>query len=135
MAHAVAPTRHPQGKGGHIERVAEFAEIHELLFGDPKIIPIAGKMFFHHGERKRVVACRDRSVGREDRRRTDALGGFFEAYSRLHEFSCALEHHECSVAFVGVEDGGLNAQRAEHTHSADAEHDFLTDAVLLIAAV
>ena len=36
-----------------------------------------------------------------------------------------LDHHERGVAFVGVPDGRVDAQRAQHPHAADAENPLL----------
>ena len=46
-----------------------------------------------------------------------------------------LEAEEAGVALVGVEDVGLQAERAQGAHAADAEHDLLAQAVVLVAAV
>ena len=47
----------------------------------------------------------------------------------------ALQHQERGVALVDVPDGGLELQRLERAHAADAEHDFLLDAGGAVAAV
>ena len=39
------------------------------------------------------------------------------------------------MAFVGVEDLRVVAQRAQHPYSTDAQHDFLAQAVLGVAAI
>ena len=46
-----------------------------------------------------------------------------------------LEREKGGVAFVHVEDGGLEAHRLQGAHAADAEHDLLADAGIDIAAV
>ena len=51
------------------------------------------------------------------------------------ELADALERQEAGVALVGVEHLGLEAERPQHAHAADAEHDLLAQAVLGVAAV
>ena len=46
-----------------------------------------------------------------------------------------LEREEGRVAFVHVEDGGLETHRLQGAHAADAQHDFLADARVDVAAV
>ena len=47
----------------------------------------------------------------------------------------ALEAEEAGVALVGVEHLGVDAERVEGPHAADAEEDLLAQAVLGVAAV
>ena len=47
----------------------------------------------------------------------------------------ALEAEEAGVALVGVEHLGVDAERVERPHAADAEEDLLAQAVLGVAAV
>ena len=53
----------------------------------------------------------------------------------LDEQPDALDREESRVAFVHVEDGGLVAERLKRAHAADAEHDLLANARIVIAAV
>ena len=46
-----------------------------------------------------------------------------------------FQREEGGVAFVHVEDGGLETHRLQGAHAADAEHDLLADARIDIAAV
>ena len=76
-------------------------------------------------------------VGGEDGagpHRLDRLGEA-TAPSSTHERADALEAEEAGVALVGVEDLGVDAERLEGPHAADAEQDLLADAVLGVAAV
>ena len=62
------------------------------------------------------------------------------ASSKLRLFVAHVEadlfqREEGGVAFVHVEDGGLEAHRLQGAHAADAEHDFLADAGIDVAAV
>ena len=51
------------------------------------------------------------------------------------ELADALEAEEAGVALVRVEHVGLEAEGAQGAHAADAEHDLLAQAVVLVAAV
>src|SRR5207245_1515566 len=46
-----------------------------------------------------------------------------------------FERNEGRVAFVQMKHGGRNAHRVERVDAADAEHDFLLDAHVVIAAI
>ncbi len=52
-----------------------------------------------------------------------------------HELADALEPEEAGVALVGVEDLGVDAERVEGAHAADAQQDLLLEPVLGVAAV
>src|SRR5688572_32124240 len=92
-------------------------------------------MLFHHGKGKRVMAGSNRRVRREDRRGAYLLDRILVFHPGKHELTDALEHHEGSVAFVGVERRGLNAEGPEDTHAANTEDDLLADAMFLVATV
>ena len=47
----------------------------------------------------------------------------------------AFEREERRVALVHVVDGGVQAHRLQGAHAADAQHDFLPDARVDVAAV
>ena len=53
----------------------------------------------------------------------------------LHQHADPLDRQERRVAFVHVEDGGLEVQRLQRAQAADAEHDLLADARVDVAAV
>ena len=53
----------------------------------------------------------------------------------LHELADPLQPEEPGVALVGVEHLGVDAERVERAHAADAEEDLLTQPVLGLAAV
>src|SRR5258708_2252205 len=48
FADAVSTSRQVEGEDRHIESILILAQRQELLFGNAKIVPITGKMFFHH---------------------------------------------------------------------------------------
>ncbi len=85
---------------------------------------------------EKVDAGGHRRVRREDV--VDACG--FERLLEsqlltLDEESNALDGEKGRVPLVHVEDGGLVAKGFERAHAADAEHDFLPDARVVVAAV
>ena len=53
----------------------------------------------------------------------------------LDQIADPLQHDEAGVAFVQVEDAGVDAERLQRADAADAEDDLLLDARLAIAAV
>src|SRR5204863_8353648 len=135
MAHAIPPAAHAQGQDGHVERIAETAKLQEILLADTEIIPITGEMFLHHVERKCIVPRRDRRVRCEDTRGPNLIRGFLEGLSLLHEFTGTFEQHESGMAFIRMEDGRMNSQRAQYSYATHSEHDLLPDAMFLIAAI
>ena len=86
--------------------------------------------------RERVVAGGDGRVRREDVRGAVGLGRDVEGDAAVaHDPADALDREERRVPFVHVTDGGREAQGLEGVEPADAEHDLLADAKLLIASV
>ena len=77
-----------------------------------------------------------RRVGGEDAAGADRLDRLAEGEARLlDELADALEAEEAGVALVGVEHLGVDAERVERPHAADAEQDLLAQPVLGVAAV
>ena len=69
---------------------------------------------------------------RVDRDRLERAG---EIQALLHQVAQALQDQERRVPFVDMPDRGLEAERGERAHPADAEHDLLLDAGGAVAAV
>src|SRR5665213_2322806 len=62
--------------------------------------------------------------------------GFFEAEAVIrHQNSNSLDSQECGMPFVHVIDGGAEAQRLKRAQAADAEHNLLLDALVIVAAI
>ncbi len=75
-------------------------------------------------------------MGGEDVVDAGGFEGFFKAKAlALDEETDAFESEKSRVAFVHVEDGGLEVHGFKRAHAADAENDFLADARVVIAAV
>jgi len=114
-------------RGGRARRALE---------GKVELATVRAEVFLDELRREHVEARRHRRVGREHRPRPCRLERLGERQPVLaHEAADALEAEEGRVALVHVEDDGLEAERAQRAHAADAEHDLLPDAVLLVAAV
>src|SRR4029450_947939 len=86
-------------------------------------------------ERKRIMTCGDRRVGREDRRCPDGREGFVEIQSLCDVFVDALQDNESGMPFVQVPYGRRDAQSAQGADAADTEEDFLLETRFAIAAV
>ncbi len=67
--------------------------------------------------------------------RGDRLERGVELEAVGHQLAAALEHGERRVALVDVPHGWRQAERAQRTHAAHAEHQLLAHPRLLIAAV
>ncbi len=65
----------------------------------------------------------------------DDLDGGVEGDAFGHQLADALEPEEAGVALVGVEHVGIDAERPQRPYPADAEHDLLAEAMVLVAAV
>ena len=59
----------------------------------------------------------------------------FERLSLLNELPHTLEEHERGVAFIRVKYGGLDSKGSKDTHATDAEHNFLSNPMLLVSAI
>ena len=94
MAHAVAPAGHSQCEHGHVEGIAEFAELQELLPGDTEIVPVSGEVLLHHVHRESIVSCRHGRMCCENARRTNLFGSFVERLPLLNQLARALQQHE-----------------------------------------
>ena len=61
---------------------------------------------------------------------------FFEAQTVIrHQNADSLDGQEGGVPFVHVIDGGAEPQLLERAQAADAQHDFLADALVIVAAI
>src|SRR4051794_23912892 len=75
---AIATACQIEGENGHIESFLMFAQGQELFFRDTQIVPVTGKMFFHHGKGECVVSCCHRSMCGEYTGCTNSLGRFIK---------------------------------------------------------
>src|SRR5579863_3626572 len=93
-------------------------------------------MFPDHAKVEYVKSGGNGGMGSEDIIGARGMLGFFEAETVIrHQHSNSLDSQECGVAFVHVIDGGTEAQRLERAQAADAQHDLLLDALVIVAAV
>ena len=77
-----------------------------------EIAPRTREIFLDEMEWERVVAGRHRRVCREDRRAPHFFQRIVEGAPLLDHLADALQRHECGVALVQVEDGGVDAHRS-----------------------
>ncbi len=111
-------------------KVKKLVERHAHLVGE------VAEIFLHHRARERVVACGHWRVRGENVRGGDELQRSVEVESlSAHAEPNAFQREEGRVAFVHVEDFGIDPERGERVHTADAEHDFLPHPHFQIAAV
>ena len=85
--------------------------------------------------RVRVVARRNRRVGREDHAAADVRERRGEVVARAHRGPRHLDGREGGVALVHVHDAGLDVERAQRGGAADAEQHVLRQAGGAVAVV
>ena len=135
----VAEARLPQGEGGHVERLVRGA-VHL-----PDLQQLRRRNAELHGPRAEVEADQlgvehlvprgDRRVGGEGDVGADLLERAGERLAALHLLAHPLEDHQRRVPFVDVPDAGVDPQRAQRLHRADAEDHLLAEAHLAPADV
>ena len=135
LRHAVHEAAVVQRQVGHVQDAVE-AE----LDGAPVVrAVVVGQHLAQQRQRKLVVAGRHRRVRREDTQRLDRerdLACRLAHAAALHFFEAQFEHQQRRVALVHVEAPDVVVtQRAQHTHAADAENDFLAQPVAVVTAV
>ncbi len=138
---AVHARREPDGRDRHVEAAlvecGMSSETQKLLAADPHLLPHLGGsnalLDLLGGER--VVSSRHWRMGREHAGRSHAADRFGERAAARHELSHALDQHEGGVAFVGVPDGRVEPQSAQHPHTAHTENPFLSQPQLRPAGV
>ena len=141
LATALERARQPQAHHRHVEALVGLVagpvpELHELVDADAHLAGPRAEVALDQLAGEAVDAGRHRRVGGEDARRAHRLDGLaVREAGVLHELADALEAEEAGVALVGVEHLGVDAERVEGAHAADAEEDLLAEAVLGLAAV
>ncbi len=137
-AHAVVEARAADRERSLIEAervLRTLAKRAQAVFALAEIADQRREVTAHHLVRKDVVTGRDRRVGREDRRGGHDLERGLEIDSVAHAFAQPLQHEKGRMSFVDVPDRGVQAQRAQRAHAADAEHDLLRNAHLAVPAI
>ena len=71
----------------------------------------------------------------EDAAAAHGFDRLVEAQAAVDPFADAFQAEKTGMAFVGVEHLRVQAERSERTNAADAQDDFLAEAVLLITAI
>ena len=134
-AHAVRRRGQPDRERGQVE-VAVVGPDRERLVGLAAHVADPGiEVAAHQLAVEGLVARRHRRVGGEDGGRLHRGERLGQAVARLHPLARALERQERDVALVHVPHGGVDAERAQRAHAADAEHDLLAQPHLAAAHV
>ena len=140
LAHAVVLRRESERQDGHAEALAPLdllaRELMKRLAVEAELRPEVGEVAVHQVEAEDVVAGGDGGMGGEDGVGGGDLARDLEGNVQpLDQLAAALQAEEGGVAFVHVPDRGVDAERAQGAHAADAKHDLLGDAHLVVAAV
>ncbi len=138
--HAVAASSQPQPHHRHVEAglarlVGPATEGHQLVEADPALGGEVREVALHELDGEAVDPGRHRRVGGEDATGPHGFDRFGERQALAHQLPGPLQAEEAGVPLVGVEHLGLEAERLQGAHAADAEEDLLADAVLGVAAV
>jgi hypothetical protein len=86
-------------------------------------------------ERKRVVACGNRCVRRENGCAPDLLQGGFERPPLLTQVADSLQGRESGVAFIQVEHARLGTNRFKSANASDSKQNLLLNPGFAVAAV
>jgi hypothetical protein len=112
------------------------AQRQESLLVELQRRPVVLEVFRDHVRREHVDAGGDGRVRGEDVAGHHLLARLVEGQvGLLQQHADALQRQERAVALVHVKDVGLDVQRFERAHAADAKDDLLLDAHLRAAAV
>ncbi len=138
-ADPVAIIGETQRQRGHVEfrtaRAVRPAQFQKLLSGEPQLLPIIVEVFLHHREVKHVVTCGNRGMGGKDSGLPYRFRGPIKRPALGDQFAYPFQHQKGTMSLVEMPDGGVQSQGPHGPDAADAQHDFLTDAGLPIAAV
>src|SRR5215831_4041559 len=85
--------------------------------------------------REHIVTRRNGRMGRKYRTLANCFAGFGMRSTLLDKLAQSLESQKCRVSFVGMPDGRVDPQGAEHTDASDAKENFLTKPYFLIASI
>ena len=125
-----------QRQAGHVEAVAGIeAELVDLLEFDAQRPHRVGQVHLHHVPFEYIVPRGHRRVGGEHGARRHQLQGGIDIQPLLHAKPAALQDLESRMALVDVPYRGPQAQGPQRPHPAHAQHQFLLQAHLPVAAV
>ena len=140
FAHGVGRARQFQRQHRHAKRLVGVLRIHPA---QPQNVrprhgqggAVAVQRVIHHGRRESVVPSLHRRVRGEDamRLRLGQRVGIFPA--ARHFLAHQFQREKRRVALVHVKHRGLDAERAQQPHAADAQQNFLHDARRAVAAI
>ena len=101
------------------------AELEERVPLDAHLLPDRPGARLERFDGEGVVPRGHRRVGGEHAVGAHLAHRLVERRAGHHQLAQPLDHHERGVALVGVPDGGIDAERAQHPHAADAEDPLL----------
>ena len=124
-----------QREVGHVQRLAD-----QQVGGERLVrVPVVGHHLLHQSQGELVVPRGHRRVRREHAAALDVGGDFMRHHRHApapHFFEAELQHERGRVSFVHVKPADLvEVERAQNTHAADAEQQFLAQPVAQVAAV
>ena len=103
---------------------------------DAGFLAVEREVFADQADVEAVDAGGDGGVGGENVVGARGVEGFVETQTLVrHQNANAFDGQERRVAFVHVIDGGVESQGFEGAQAADAEDDFLANALVIVAAV
>jgi hypothetical protein len=130
----------PEREDGHGKATAlgaiALAEPHKVAAVQAKPAGVLAKVLLHEVRWEQVNARRHRSVRRKNVPRRGHVAGRVKGDALLrHERADALQPEEGGMPLVHVTYRGLDADDTQGAHAADAQHDLLADAHVLVPAV
>ena len=129
------------GEDGHGKRFVGIgacgaSQSQECIQIDAGLSAVELEVFADQAGVEAVKAGGDGGVGGENVVGARGVQGFVESQTLFgHQDADALDGQERRVAFVHVIDGGVESQGFERAQAADAEDDFLANALEIVAAV
>ena len=140
-ADGIGPPRHFQSQHSHAERLAvvvrlHAAQPHQLIVRDTKRVSHRSKMLFNHAAIKTIMASRHRRVCCKDRLSGHSSHRLVVRIAiAVHASANGLQCGKNRVALIEMVHARHDPHRANGLHSADTQHQFLTDANTRVAAI
>jgi hypothetical protein len=136
----VGGARGPEREHGHAEGLPLVVRLdptqrEEVVERHAELAEVAVQGVIHQVGREPIVSRFHRGVGGEDASLAGLTQRFGQRPATGHALARQLERQERRVPLVDVEDGGLDPERAEQAHAADAEQGLLHDPCRAVAAV
>ena len=125
----VQARRKADGCDRHVETVVVerrmMPEVKPVFTAQAHLLPDRARALLHLLQRERIVPGRYGRMGREDACRTHRTERVVKRCPAGHKFPHPLDQHEGGVPFVGVPDGRVVPQGAQHPHAPHPKDPFL----------